>query len=266
MTATTSRARNAAPVLRGFLLLEAAVRFYLWTSSLTFTFLGLTWLRMWPTEPLANAGLHEALRWSTFCGRFALLFHLVYLGHLLVLRALLRGPREGTYTMAPGQRVNWQVVSMALVSILVKAKGQPPFPAFLLFHIANLPPFCWLVTWVFGPRSRSVLVLDPPIPDPHLTEIGRNVIVGNMTSIIAHTQYRDGVELRKTVIEDDVMIGAHALVYSGCTIKRGAVVYGGAIVRPNTVIGENEAWGGGPAKKLRDLPPLDERMSVGTKG
>jgi len=257
MSASRSKRPDAAPALRGFLLLEAVVRLFIWSSSLATTVTLLTMLHAWPMQPLVGSDAAGAVRWSGVLARFVVLYNLVYLAELLVLRALLPSPREGEYTLVPGQQWSWRLLSMALVGILVKAKGQPPFPAFLLFHVANLPPMCWLVARIFGPRSRSVLVLDPPMPDPHLTEIGRNVVVGNMTSIIAHTQYRDRFELRKTVIEDDVMIGAHALIYSGCTIRRGAVVYGGSIVRPNTTIGENEAWGGVPARKLKDLPPLD---------
>ena len=255
MTATVAKPNDSAPGLRGFLLLEAVVRLFLWSSSFALTIAILTGMRAWPHQALVGADLNIALEWSGLLARFLIVYNFVYLGELLVLRALLPSPQEGTYALVPGQRPNAQMLALALLGVLVKAKGQPPFPAFLLFHVANLPPMCWLVARVYGPRSQSVLVLDPPMPDPHLTEIGRNVVVGNMTSIIAHTQYRDHFELRKTVIEDDVMIGAHALIYSGCTIKRGAVVYGGAVVPPNTVIAENEAWGGVPARKIKDLPP-----------
>jgi hypothetical protein len=253
MDTAVPKTPDSAPGLRWFLFLEALVRLFLWNSSFAITIALLTALHSWPQQSLYGADLHLALQWSRLTGRFLIIFNLVYLAELLVFRALLPSPREGTYALVPGQRPSAQMLAMALVGILVKAKGQPPFPAFLLFHAANLPPFCWLVARIFGPRSRSVLVLDPPMPDPHLTEIGRNVVVGNMTSIIAHTQYGDHFELRKTKIEDDVMIGAHALIYSGCTIQRGAVVYGGAVVPPNTVIGPYEAWGGVPARKIRDL-------------
>ncbi len=255
MSVAPARPTDSAPGLRGFLFLEAVVRLFLWNSSFALTIAILTAVRAWPHQALVGADLDVAVQWSGLLARFLIVYNFVYLGELLVFRALLPTPREGTYALVPGQRPDRRMLAMALLGVLVKAKGQPPFPAFLLFHVANLPPMCWLVARVFGPRSQSVLVLDPPMPDPHLTEIGRNVVVGNMTSIIAHTQYRDHFELRKTVIEDNVMIGAHALIYSGCTIRRGAVVYGGAVVPPNTVVGENEAWGGVPARKIKDLPP-----------
>jgi len=148
------------------------------------------------------------------------------------------------------------IIWAALVSIITRARYHAPFPGFLVFHLANLPPLCWLVNAIMGPKSQSVFPLDPPIPDPKHTEIGRNVTIGYSTSLTAHVQDREGVSVKKIVVEDDVMIGAEALIYGGTTIKRGAIVYGGAVVRPDTVIGENEAWGGVPARKIKDMPPI----------
>ena len=258
MTASSAGRRDTRVALRGFLFLEGFVRLALWYSSIAFTGALFTVLGGWPAESVRFIGgdIHAAWRWGQALSQLVLLYNIIYLAELLILRMFLPSPKEGEFSLAPDQKLKPALVWWALVVILVRARFQAPFPGFLVFHIANLPPFCWLVAWIMGPKSKSCLILDPPIPDPDLTEIGRNVIVGNMTSIIAHTQYRDTVSVRKTVIEDDVMIGAHALVYSGCHIKRGAVVYGGAVVPPNTVIGENEAWGGVPARKIKDLPPL----------
>lgn len=52
------------------------------------------------------------------------------------------------------------------------------------------------------------------------------------------------------VIEDDVLIGANAVVIEGCRVGKGAVVAAGAVVvsdvAPNTVVA------GVPAKVLKD--------------
>lgn len=265
-TASTVRRKDTQYGLRGFLFLEGFVRLLIWYTSLCTTWTFFTAWGGWPKKSVLlaaenySAAWNDAWPWCCAISNFILLFNVVYLLELLSLRLILRVlpfPKEGEFTFGPGKPLNPSLLVSAFVAILVRARYQAPFPGFLVFHIANIPPFCWLTNWILGPKSKSCLVLDPPIPDPDLTEIGQNVIIGNMTSIIAHTQYRDTVSIRKTVIEDDVMIGAHALVYSGCRIKRGAVVYGGAIVPPNTVIGENEAWGGVPARKIKDLPPLE---------
>ena len=56
------------------------------------------------------------------------------------------------------------------------------------------------------------------------------------------------------LIEDDVWIGAHALILKGVTIGEGAIVAAGAVVvhdvAPNTVVG------GSPARLLKVLPTL----------
>lgn len=256
METRSARIKNAAPGMRGFLFLEGFVRLFLWYSSFAFTVAIFGALGNWPDPALLRRGLYGAWKWGEALSQLVLIYNVVYLVELLVLRLPIPSPKEGEYDLRPGRPFDVRLVWAMFISIIVRARYQAPFPAFLVFHLSNLPPFCWLVTWIIGPKSKSCLVLDPPVPDPDLTEIGRNVVVGNMTSIIAHTQYRDRVLLKKTVIEDEVMLGAHALVYGGCTIKRGAVVYGGAVVPPNTVIGENEAWGGVPARKIRDLPAL----------
>lgn len=257
MSSRSTKVRDTAPGMRGFLFLEAFVRLTIWYSALALTVAFFTWMDAWPDTSLVKANLPTAWKWGQHLSNMIIVYNLIYLGILLLLRLPVPTPKEGDYPLRSVRGLSAQLLCHTWVSILVRARYEAPFPAFLVFHLANLPPLCWLVRWIFGPKSRSCLVLDPPMPDPYLTHIGRNVIVGNMTSIICHTQYRDRVALRKTVIEDDVMIGAHALVYSGCHIKRGAVVYGGAVVPPDTVIGENEAWGGVPAKKIRDLPPLE---------
>lgn len=259
-TATTSATgatqRNPAAYLRTYLFFEGFVRLLLWQSSMAITVAAFNRLGLWPTESPFGGEWPVVWLWVEKLAHAIVLFNVVYLIHLLVLRALLPSPKEGRYEFGGG-KFEPQIIWGAFISILLRARYSPPFPGFLVFHLCNLPPLCWLANLIFGPKSGSCLVLDPLIPDPGLTEIGRNVVIGNMTSIICHTQYRDSVDLRKTVLEDDVMIGAHALVYSGCRIKRGAVVYGGAVVPPNTVIGENEAWGGVPARKIKDLPPLE---------
>lgn len=53
-------------------------------------------------------------------------------------------------------------------------------------------------------------------------------------------------------IEDDVWIGANAVVLKGVTIGRGAIVAAGSVVTRS--VGPYEIWGGVPARKLRNRP------------
>ena len=81
-------------------------------------------------------------------------------------------------------------------------------------------------------------------------------MIGFNATVAGHYQECDAWVLKRTVIEDNVIIGGHAVIYGGVRIGAGAAIGAGAIILPNTVIGPNEFWGGVPAKKIRDLPKL----------
>jgi len=75
---------------------------------------------------------------------------------------------------------------------------------------------------------------------PSLVRIGDNVTIGIRTTIVAHFQEVGGV-----TIEDNVYIGACALILPGITIGEGAVVAAGSVVTasvpPRTLVQGNPA-------------------------
>lgn len=197
--------------------------------------------------------------WAQRIAQWILLFNVVYLLELLVVRLVIPTPKEGTYSTSRSGLPNRQLIWTTLLGVLTKARYQAPFPAFLVFHIANLPPLCWLTSRIFGPKSRSCYVTDPEILDPSLVEIGRNVTMGYAVVIVAHTQESDKVTIRRVVIEDDVLVGGHATLMAGTRLGKGCVIGSHALLLPNTVVGPYEFWAGIPAKKIsmvrrEDLP------------
>lgn len=247
--------------LRGFLVLDSLVRLLIWAGATALGLAAMTALDAWPAPPVARAGLREAWDWAVAGVLLILLFNTFYVVLLIALRLPIPRPKEGRYAVAPGKPLDRQLVWSCLIATLTKARYEAPFPGFLVFHVANLPPLCWLMGPIFGPRSRSCYVTDPLFVDPHLIEVGRNVVFGFGAIIAGHAQGREVVVIRKTVIEDDVIIGGNAIIYNGCTIRRGAVILGGAVLRSNTVVGENEVWGGVPAKKIKTLPPYGRAVA-----
>lgn len=251
------------PGLRWFLVMDGGWRTFIWAWAGTLTLAIVFRYRLWPEFPGIDAVLD---RWGHYTWKYAnvtvgwvVLYNIVYVLLLAVQRVVIKTPKEGRYRLEPGKIPNWNIVSSCFIAVLTKARYHAPFPGFLVFNIANIPPFVWIMGRVFGPRSRSCYIIDPLLLDPHLTTIGRNVTFGYGTIVAAHSQERDTIIIRKTVIEDDVLFGGNVIVYGGCTIKRGAVVLGGAVVPPFTTIGENELWGGLPAKKIKTMPPYEER-------
>lgn len=93
--------------------------------------------------------------------------------------------------------------------------------------------------------------------------LGGRAIVGKHCHIGAGTVLAGVVEppsAKPVVIEDDVLIGANAVVLEGVTVGKGSVVAAGAVVikdvPPYTVVG------GTPARKLKDI---DEKTKSKTE-
>lgn len=247
--------------LRGFLMLDSIVRLVLWAGAIVLTVGLMTRLGDWPDKPLAGASLRDALSWFRPLIQFAVLFNFFYVLLLLLLRLPIPTPKEGHYSLKPGKPPDRQLVWACFIATLTKARYEPPFPGFLVHQVASLPPISWIYNAVFGPKTRSCNVTDVKFLDPWGIEVGRNVVFGLGVIVSAHAQGRDDITIRKTVIEDNVIFGGNVIVYDGCTVKNGAVILGGALLKSGTVVGENEIWGGIPAKKIKTLPPYGQRLA-----
>lgn len=243
------RVQDPMNALRGFLLLDMFVRLLVWSTALSLTLTVFAALDAWPQADLRGMSFPAAWQWVQKLTHMILLFNVFYVLVLVLLRSPIPRPKEGKYSTAPGEPISRQVVWSCLIAVLTKARYQPPFPGFLVFHIANVPPFCWLMGPVFGPRSRSCYINDPTIIDPHHVTIGRNVVIGFGTTIAAHYQQLDHIVIKPTIIEDDVLIGAHTAL-SGVHIKSGASIAAGSIL-VGSVVGPGEYWSGNPARRRR---------------
>ncbi len=81
------------------------------------------------------------------------------------------------------------------------------------------------------------------------TRIGNGVTVGHLVSIHSAT------------VHDHSLIGMGALLQEGVVVGSETLVAAGANIPKNTKVGSGELWVGSPARKLRDLTPLErERL------
>lgn len=256
--AAVARPADPCTVLQGFLLLDLGCRLLIWSSSIVLAFVVFARFDLWPKSNLLEVDLAQAWEWMTRVGLWVVLYNLIYVAELVVLRLPIPTPQEGVYSTRRPPEIHKasgrQLLYSCFIALLTKARYEAPFPGFLVFHIANLPPMRWLMGPIFGPKSRSCYVTDPLILDPSLVEIGRNVVLGSGTNIAGHCQLPDLVSIRKTRIEDDVIIGANSTIFGGVTIRKGAMLGAGSVLPPFTTVGPCEYWAGVPAVKIRDLP------------
>lgn len=256
MSRTPTASADSRHSLQAFLLLDVFVRLFIWSLSLTITATVMNRLNLWPSAPPWHATWAVYWEWSQAISLAILLFNIAYVAILVALRIPIPNPREGRYELR-GRRIDLQLIRAAFAAIITKARYEAPFPAFLVHQVCSLPPMSWLVGPTLGPRSKSCNITQPIIGDPHLTALGRNVVIGYGASMASHVQDRDGVTIARTEIGDEVLVGAHALIYGGCRIGRGATILGGAVVKPFTEVGPNEVWGGVPAVKIKEMPAIE---------
>mgnify|MGYP000408489286 FL=1 len=82
-------------------------------------------------------------------------------------------------------------------------------------------------------------------PGGYPTIIGADVTIGH------------GAIVHACVIEDACLIGMHATVLDGATVKKHGFVGAGAVIPPGKTVGERELWLGNPAKLVRVLSDRD---------
>ena len=89
-------------------------------------------------------------------------------------------------------------------------------------------------------------------------DIGNNVMIGPQVMFIASNHNysdlsipmnRQGKTEKGIIVEDNVWIGARAIILDGVRIKRGTIVAAGSIVTKDTE--ENTIVGGNPAKIIK---------------
>ncbi|HEY2621821.1 gamma carbonic anhydrase family protein [Dyella sp. Tek66A03] len=81
----------------------------------------------------------------------------------------------------------------------------------------------------------------PYSPGGFPTIVGEGVTIGH------------GAVLHACTIEDYCLIGMHASVLDGATVKKYGFVGAGSLIPPGKVVGERELWLGNPAKFVRLL-------------
>ena len=96
----------------------------------------------------------------------------------------------------------------------------------------------------------------------HVTHDGAYTPGGFPTLIGADVTIGHGAVIHACTIEDGCLIGMHATVLDGATVKRHGFLAAGAVLPPGKTIGEAELWVGNPARFARRLSDIEiERLT-----
>jgi len=104
---------------------------------------------------------------------------------------------------------------------------------------------------VFGVKTRLSNSLFEGWVDTEFIDFGKNVVVGKGSIVQSSVIIGNLLIIRKTVIEDDVRIGSHAIVMPGTHIKRRSVLASNSVTIVNQMLDEGFIYVGVPAKILK---------------
>ena len=123
------------------------------------------------------------------------------------------------------------------------------------------PPGIWFLRAMGMKIGRHAFVNTDLLSDPSLLTLGDDVTIGGSARIFAHYGGGGNLVIEPVVIGDRATIGLAATIMGDVRIGRGAVVLPHSAVLPGSRIGDDEVWGGVPARpipreemdRLRDL-------------
>ncbi len=98
----------------------------------------------------------------------------------------------------------------------------------------------------------GIIPISGQLLDPHLISLGSNTHIGEDALLTPHAVTSDNkLYIGRIIIGENTMIGAKSTIMPGVKIGNGAMVNAMSLVTMNTVIADNEIWGGIPARKLK---------------
>ena len=104
---------------------------------------------------------------------------------------------------------------------------------------------------VFGVKTKFSNSLFEGWVDTEFIEFGKNVVCGQGSIIQSSMIIGNLLIIKKTVIEDDVRIGSHAIIMPGTHIKKRSVVASNSVTTVNQILDEGYIYVGVPAKVLK---------------
>ena len=104
---------------------------------------------------------------------------------------------------------------------------------------------------VFGVKTKFSNSLFEGWVDTEFIEFGKNVVVGQGAIVQSSLIIGNLLIIKKTVIEDDVRIGSHAIVMPGTHIKKRSVLASNSVTTVNQILDKGFIYVGVPAKLFK---------------
>lgn len=161
---------------------------------------------------------------------------------LLVIINAIHKPREGTFLRHPSDKdYRYWSLRNTIKRWPIWLAHRFPFPGIL-------DNICFKV---FGVKTKISNSLFEGWVDTEFIEFGKDVVVGQGSIVQGAVIIGNLLIIRKTVIEDNVRIGSHAIVMPGTHIGHNCILAANSVTTVGQVLEKNWIYVGIPAKKFK---------------
>ena len=166
---------------------------------------------------------------------------LIFAKIFLVIVNLIHKPSEGVFLRHPSDK---DYRYWSLRSVIKK------WPLWLS-HKFPFPFIDNICLKMFGVKTKFSNSLFEGFVDTEFIEFGKNVTIGQSAIIQSAIIVGNLFIIRKTVIEDNVVIGAHSVVMPGTHMKKNSILAGSSMTTVGQELEENWVYIGAPGKKFK---------------
>ncbi|MFX1326618.1 MAG: hypothetical protein ACFE91_00545 [Promethearchaeota archaeon] len=166
---------------------------------------------------------------------------LIFAKIFLIVVNLIYKPREGIFLRTPKDK-NYRYWSLRGV-----IKKWPLW----ISHKFPFPFIDNICLKMFGVKTKYSNSLFEGFIDTEFIEFGKNIVVGQSAIVQSAVIVGNLFIIRKTIIEDNAMIGAHSVVMPGTHMKKNSILAGSSMTTVGQVLDEDFIYLGAPAKKFK---------------
>jgi len=166
---------------------------------------------------------------------------LLFAKALLVIVNLIHKPREGVFLRHHSDR------DYRYWSLRSTIKKWPLW----LSHKFPFPFFDNICLKMFGVKTKFSNSLFEGWVDCEFIEFGKNVVIGQGSIIQSSVIVGNLFIIRRTIIENNAVIGAHSVVMPGSHLKEKSILAASSLTTVGQILEESWVYLGAPAKKYK---------------
>ncbi|MFX1348948.1 MAG: hypothetical protein ACFE92_09780 [Promethearchaeota archaeon] len=180
----------------------------------------------------------------------SILVSLIFAKLILVIINLIHKPREGVFLRNQSDK------DYRYWSLRCTIKKWPIW----LSHKFPFPFMDNICSKIFGVKTTYSNSLFEGWVDTEFIEFGKNIVVGQGAIIQSAIIVGNLFIIRKTIIGDNVVIGAQSVVMPGTHMKQNSILAGHSMTTVGQEIEENWVYLGAPAKKFKKNVFLEDGL------